>query len=121
LNKLALARPLLLWLISPVPPYNLEVIMPERNMVDHGNQGLQALERRQDSGGYLAPQHAEGTVARAIEQVSKLPSDPFLWAACGATATSLLLQCLGKQHASLLVGQWVAPLLVFGLYTKIVK
>jgi hypothetical protein len=28
---------------------------------------------------------------------------------------------MGKNHASLFVGDWVAPLLLFGVYNKIVK
>ena len=67
-------------------------------------------------------QHAEGTVARTIEQqTAKLPSDTFLWAAVGAMGASAVFQLIGKKHASLFVGDWVAPLLLFGVYNKIVK
>jgi hypothetical protein len=67
-------------------------------------------------------EHAEGAVARSIEeQTAKLPSDTFLWAALGAISTSATLQMMGKQHASLFVGQWVPTLLMLGLYNKIVK
>jgi len=66
--------------------------------------------------------HAEGTVARSIEQqTAKLPSDTFLWAAVGAIGTSLTLQMMGKQHASQFVGQWAPTLLILGLYNKLVK
>jgi hypothetical protein len=66
--------------------------------------------------------HAEGSVARAIEQqTAKLPSDTFLWASLGAIATSLVLQTLGKKEASLFVGQWAPTFLILGLYNKIVK
>ena len=38
-------------------------------------------------------QHAEGQIAKTIEQqTAKLPSDLFLWAAGGAIATAALLQ-----------------------------
>ena len=68
------------------------------------------------------PEHSEGTVARAIEeQTAKLPSDLFLWAAVGAISTSISLQIMGRQHASLFVGQWAPTLLILGLYNKIVK
>lgn len=64
----------------------------------------------------------EGPVARAIEeQTAKLPSDVFLWAAIGAMAVSCTLKCLGKKHTALFIGQWTAPLLLFGVYNKIVK
>jgi len=67
-------------------------------------------------------QHSEGTVARTIEQqTAKLPSDTFLWAAVGAMGASAVFQLIGKKHASLFVGDWVAPLLLFGVYNKIVK
>jgi hypothetical protein len=66
--------------------------------------------------------HSEGQVARAIEeQTAKLPSDTFLWAAVGAISTSISLQMMGKQHASLFVGQWAPTLLILGLYNKLVK
>ena len=69
-----------------------------------------------------AIEHAEGPVARTIEdKTAKMPSDVFLWAALGTIGTSLALQIAGKKHASLLVGQWAAPLLVLGVYNKIVK
>lgn len=64
----------------------------------------------------------EGPVAKAIEeQTAKLPSDVFLWAAVGAMGISLALKCLGRKHTALFVGQWAAPLLLFGVYNKIVK
>lgn len=66
--------------------------------------------------------HSEGTVARTIEQqTAKLPSDAFLWAALGAMGASAVLQVMGKKNVSLFVGDWVAPLLLFGVYNKIVK
>ena len=67
-------------------------------------------------------QHSEGTVARTIEQqTAKLPSDTFLWAALGSIGTSAVLRLMGKKHASLFVGEWVAPFLLLGVYNKIVK
>lgn len=67
-------------------------------------------------------QHSEGPIARTIEQqTGKLPSDIFLWAALGAIGTSAVLQLMGKKQASLFVGDWVSPFLLFGVYNKIVK
>lgn len=69
-----------------------------------------------------AQQHAEGKLARSIEnQTAKLPSDTFLWAAAGAIAGSLTLQFLDKPRVSLFVGQWAPTLLILGLYNKLVK
>ena len=70
----------------------------------------------------MSQDHSEGTVARTIEQqTAKLPSDTFLWAALGAMGASAVFQLIGKKNVSLFVGDWVAPLLLFGVYNKIVK
>ena len=67
-------------------------------------------------------EHEEGAVAEAIEQqTAKVPSDIFLWAAIGAMTVSLSLQCIGRKHTSLFIGQWAAPFLLFGIYNKLVK
>ena len=67
-------------------------------------------------------EHKEGGLARPIEeQTAKLPSDTYLWAAFTAMAASLTLKLMGKKHTALFVGQWAAPLLIMGVYNKIVK
>ena len=67
-------------------------------------------------------EHSEGTVARTIEQqTAKLPSDVFLWAALGSIGTAAVLRLMGKKNASLFVGDWVAPFMLFGVFNKIVK
>lgn len=68
------------------------------------------------------PEHNEGQVARTIEdKTARLPSDVYLWAAVGAMATSAAFKLAKKDHISLFFGQWVAPMLLFGVYNKIVK
>jgi hypothetical protein len=70
----------------------------------------------------LKREHAEGPIARTVEQqTAKLPSDTFLWAALGAMAVSLALQLAGQQKTSLFIGQWAPSFLLLGLYNKIVK
>ena len=70
----------------------------------------------------LQTDHSEGRLATMIEdQTARLPSDTFLWAACGAIIGSLALHATGRRHAGLLVGQWAPTLLILGLYNKIVK
>lgn len=87
-----------------------------------GLGGGTQMGRERDEMGMTGGSHAEGTVARTIEQqTAKLPSDVFLWAAFGAIGTSAVLQLMGKKQASLFVGDWVAPFLLFGVYNKIVK
>lgn len=66
--------------------------------------------------------HEEGELANSIEeQTAKLPFDVFLWSAIGIIAVSLGLQISRKKNVSLFVGQWVAPLLLLGVYNKLVK
>lgn len=68
------------------------------------------------------PRRKEGKVAKAIEsETSRLPSDAFVWAGGVAMAASLTLKFLRKDHIALFIGQWAAPLLIFGVYNKIVK
>ena len=48
-----------------------------------------------------AREHAEGVVARMIEdRTARLPSDLWLWAAFASIGLSLGLQLKGKQHES---------------------
>ena len=64
----------------------------------------------------------EGPVAKAIEtQTAKLPSDLFLWTAAGFWISSLVLHFTGKKHPALMVGQCITPILIMGLYDKMVK
>lgn len=88
-----------------------------------GGGGQSQTSGQGQSGSHLqSDNYSEGTVARTIEQqTAKLPSDTFLWAAIGSIGASALLRIMGKKHASLFVGDWVAPLLLFGVYNKIVK
>ena len=70
----------------------------------------------------VRPDHAEGELARLIEQqTAKIPSHWFLFAALGAMSLSLGLELAGRSRASQFVGQWPAPLLITGMYNKLVK
>lgn len=74
------------------------------------------------SGEDQAEKHSEGKLARAIEeQTAKLPSDTFLWAAVGAIGASAICELTGHKDKSRFFGQWVAPLLLLGVYNKLVK
>lgn len=67
-------------------------------------------------------EHKEGVVTKFIEnQTAKLPSDTYLICAGVAIAISLALKIMGKKPEALFVGQWVAPILVLGVYNKLVK
>lgn len=64
----------------------------------------------------------EGLATIAIEkQTSKIPSGVYLAAALGSMAISLGLKIFRKKNAALFVGQWAAPILIMGLYNKVVK
>lgn len=64
----------------------------------------------------------EGKVTVAVEKkTSKIPSMVYLSAGLGALALSACMMFRGRKSAALLVGQWAAPLLIMGLYNKIVK
>jgi hypothetical protein len=93
-----------------------------RNMSTSSQQTSMQGNQRDADQQNQAQQFSEGPVARNIEQqTAKLPSDVFLWAAVGSMGVSALFQILGKKKASLFVGDWVSPLLLFGVYNKIVK
>ncbi len=64
----------------------------------------------------------EGAMTEAIErQTAKMPSDLFLFAGLASMGLALTLKCFGKKHTALLIGQWAAPILIMGLYDKVVK
>lgn len=66
------------------------------------------------------PQEGNATVA-VENKTSRVPSMVYLCAGLGALAASACMMCRGKKHGALMVGQWAAPLLIMGLYNKVVK
>jgi len=70
----------------------------------------------------IRPEHAEGDIARILEQqTAKIPSHWFLFAAVASMAASLGLELSGQTRASRFIGMWPTPLLVTGMYNKLVK
>ncbi len=70
----------------------------------------------------IRPEHTEGELARLIEQqTAKIPSHWFLMSAFGAMGLSLALELSGRRRASEFVGKWPTPLLIAGIYNKLVK
>ncbi len=64
----------------------------------------------------------EDVTTKAIEeQTKKIPSDVFLFTAITTMAISLTLKCLGRSKDAAFVGQWAAPILIMGVYNKLVK
>lgn len=69
-----------------------------------------------------AERHSEGGLARPIEEfTARVPSDVFLWAALGSMGISVALHAMGRREDGHFVGQWAAPLLLMGVYNKLVK
>jgi len=67
-------------------------------------------------------EHAEDSFTRVIEQqAAKVPSHVFLCAALLAMGLSAALELQGNQRASRFVSAWPAPLLLMGVYNKLVK
>ena len=61
-------------------------------------------------------------IGEAIEQrISKISSNTYFIAAAASIGTSFILGCFRKKNAALFVGQWVAPFLIMGLYSKLRK
>lgn len=65
---------------------------------------------------------SEGGITKALEsQTAKLPSSLFLSAGLIVVGAAALLELSGRKENAKFVGQWVAPLMLFGIYNKIVK
>ena len=70
----------------------------------------------------LRPEHREGSLTRLLEQqTAKIPSDVFLAAALGAMVASLAFELSDRRKVSRFLGMWPGPLLVMGVYNKLVK
>lgn len=67
-------------------------------------------------------EHSESGLTRVLEQqAAKVPSDYFLAAALGAMTASLIFDLARRPRLSRFVGMWPTPLLVMGVYNKMVK
>lgn len=84
----------------------------------HRGFGADAARDRGVSPGQVG----EGPLTRMMEeQTSRVPSDFWLFAACGSIAASLACKMAGHKHEALFVGQWAPTFLILGLYNKLVK
>ena len=83
------------------------------NPAAHAHLGAAPLRRAE---------HAEDSFTRVIEQqTAKIPSHLFLTTALFAMGASAAMELLGKRRASRFIGAWPAPLLLMGVYNKLVK
>lgn len=68
------------------------------------------------------PEHDEDSFTRVIEQqTAKIPSHFFLSGSLLSMAVSAALELRGSERAARFIGSWVAPLLLMGVYNKLVK
>lgn len=68
------------------------------------------------------PEHRDSSLTRLLEQQSaKISSDLFLAAALGSMLASLTCELTGRRRVSRFIGMWPGPLLVMGVYNKLVK
>ena len=64
----------------------------------------------------------QGEVAQAIaKEITKLPSDLFIWAALGSFGFSYLLKMTGKREESSLFEKCAASFFVVGLCNKMIQ
>ena len=70
----------------------------------------------------MRAEHVESSLTRLLEQqTAKIPSDVFLFASLCAMGLSLGLEMTGRARSARFTGMWVAPLLIMGVYNKMVK
>lgn len=70
----------------------------------------------------MRAEHTENSLTRLLEQqAAKIPSDVFLFASLCSMAFSLGAELLKHERAARFTGMWVGPLLIMGVYTKMVK
>jgi hypothetical protein len=86
------------------------------------NPASEASERDYQLPPVVRAEHREGSFTRLLEQqTAKIPSDVFLFSSLCAMAASLSLELLGRERDARFVGMWVGPLLIMGVYNKLVK
>lgn len=91
-------------------------------MASDVNPAAEASEQAYRPAPVFRAEHAESRFTRLVEQqAAKLPSHAFLVAAIAAMGCSLATELAGRTRVSRFVGMWPAPLLVMGVYNKLVK
>ena len=91
-------------------------------MPDDVNPAAEQSEVSYQPAPVFRAEHEESRVTLLVEQqAAKIPSDVFLVFALGAMAASFTLEIAGRLRASRFIGMWPGPLLVMGVYNKLVK
>lgn len=86
------------------------------------NPASERSEQDYQAAPVMRAEHREGSFTRLLEQqAAKIPSDVFLFASFCAMGFSLGAELAQRTRASRFVGMWVGPLLIMGVYNKMVK
>lgn len=86
------------------------------------NPASAASKREYRAATVMRAEHVEGSLTRLIEQqTAKIPSDVFLFASLCSMGASLAAELTGHERAARFTALWVAPLLIMGVYNKMVK
>ncbi|MCP3099168.1 hypothetical protein LZ198_09835 [Myxococcus sp. K15C18031901] len=86
------------------------------------NPASVASEKEYEAPPVRRAEHAEGSFTRLIEQqAAKIPSHVFLFSSLCSMGVSLGLELMGRERPARFIGSWVSPLLVMGVYNKLVK
>ncbi|MCP3136747.1 hypothetical protein [Pyxidicoccus xibeiensis] len=86
------------------------------------NPASEASEKEYMAPPVVRPEHEEDSLTRLLEQqTAKVPSHVFLFASFCAMGVSLSLELGRRERAARFIGLWVTPLLVMGVYNKLVK
>ena len=68
------------------------------------------------------PELKEGDLTKKIEDcTARVPSKFYLCTALTIMGASIFFKCKGHKHIALFLGQWVAPILIMGVYNKLDK
>lgn len=86
------------------------------------NPAAMFSEKMYQSAPVIRLEHRESRFTRLIEQqAAKVPSGVFLMLSLCAMAVSVGFEITGRRRASRFVGMWPGPVLVMGVYNKLVK
>lgn len=86
------------------------------------NPASERSSRAYEAAPVLRTEHRESSLTRMVEhQAAKIPSDVFLFASLCSMAVALSSELTGRRRVSRFVGMWAGPLLVMGVYNKLVK
>lgn len=90
--------------------------------VEEVNPASQASLQSYSEPRVFRPEHIESSLTRVLEhQSAKIPSDYFLMAAMLTMCASAFYEYRNNERASRFLGMWVAPMLIMGVYNKLVK